>query len=154
MDWTNTKQAAEKILDLVPQQDPFRYIDSIVEIDENRISGQYTFKKDEWFYQGHFPGRPVTPGVILIETMAQTAVVAMGIYLLLKEGQENPGNFLTVFTEVTAEFLHEVRPGDTVTVKAEKQFFRRKKLKSKAELYLPNGSLAVAATLSGMGVAR
>lgn len=153
MDWNNVGAVSERVLSLVPQQAPFRFIDRILEIDENHIVGQYTFKEDEFFYRGHFPGRPVTPGVILIETMAQTSVVALGIYLMLKEGHEDPGKFLTVFTEVNAEFIKEVKPGDQVTIKAERLFWRRRKLKSKAEIYLANGELAVTATLSGLGVA-
>ncbi len=152
MDWNNIQAVSERVLALVPQQTPFRFIDRILEIEDERIVGQYTFKQDEFFYRGHFPGRPVTPGVILIETMAQTAVVSLGIYLMLKEGHEDPGKFLTVFTEVNAEFLKEVKPGDQVTIKAERLFWRRRKLKSKAEIYLPNGELAATATLSGLGV--
>lgn len=153
MDWNNIAAVSERVLSLVPQQAPFRFIDRILEIDEERIVGQYTFKQDEFFYRGHFPGRPVTPGVILIETMAQTAVVSLGIYIMLREGHEDPGKFLTVFTEVNAEFLKEVKPGDQVTIKAERLFWRRRKLKAKAEIYLPNGEIAVTATLSGLGVA-
>ena len=54
----------DQILALLPQQRPFRYVDEILEVDEQRIVGRYTFREDEWFYAGHFPGRPVTPGVI------------------------------------------------------------------------------------------
>lgn len=153
VDWNNIAAVSERVLSLVPQQAPFRFIDRILEVDGERIVGQYTFKQDEFFYRGHFPGRPVTPGVILIETMAQTAVVSLGIYLMLREGHEDPGKFLTVFTEVNAEFLKEVKPGDQVIIKAERLFWRRRKLKAKAEIYLPNGELAVTATLSGLGVA-
>ncbi len=60
-----------EILALVPQQEPFRFIDEIVSIDEEKIVGAYRFREDAFFYRGHFPGNPITPGVILIETMAQ-----------------------------------------------------------------------------------
>ena len=152
MDINNIEQISESILKLLPQQDPFRYLDRLVEVDDAHIVGQYTYKKNEWFYKGHFPGNPLTPGVILIETMAQTAVVAFGIYLVLKEGKEDPRTLVTVFTDVEAEFHKNVLPGETVTVKAEKLFFRKKKLKCKVELFLKNGQLAATATLAGMGV--
>ena len=51
-------------------------------LDEEQIVGAYRFREDAFFYRGHFPGRPITPGVILIETMAQIGVVAFGMYLL------------------------------------------------------------------------
>lgn len=146
-----TTDVKDVILARIPQQTPFRFIDRIVEIDADRITSQYTFRQDEFFYRGHFPGRPITPGVILIEAMAQTAVVALGLHLVMSEG-EDPSKYLTVFTDVEAEFRAEVKPGDTVTIKGEKLFWRRRKLKSKAELYLPDGRLAASATLSGLGV--
>ncbi|MEO1575848.1 MAG: beta-hydroxyacyl-ACP dehydratase, partial [Pseudomonadota bacterium] len=58
----------DELLQAVPQQAPFRFIDTIVEVDDDHIVGRYTFRPDEFFYAGHFPGQPVTPGVILIET--------------------------------------------------------------------------------------
>lgn len=144
----------DKILDALPQKDPFRYVDNIISIDDNSIVAEYTFKEDEWFYKGHFPGNPVTPGVILIEAMAQVSVVAFGLHLLSKQNPESLESFLTMFTDVEAEFLAKVSPGDKVTIKGEKQFFRRMKLKSKAELYLQDNTLAASATLSGLGVSK
>ena len=156
IDWQSCESISAGVLEIMPQQTPFRYIDKIVEIDREKIVGQYTFKEDEYFYQGHFPGKPTTPGVILIETMAQTAVVAFGIYLSLLERQKDPNydldGFLTFFTDVEAEFSKMVEPSTTVTIKAEKLFWRRRKLKCKASLVLSNGDVAAAATLAGVGV--
>jgi 3-hydroxyacyl-[acyl-carrier-protein] dehydratase len=158
LDCKNVSAVSDVVLQLLPQTPPFRFLDKIIEIDDDRIVGQYTFRQDEWFYRGHFPDEPVTPGVILIETMAQTSVVALGIYLSLREAMQNPNRELTqyrtVFTEVTAEFLKKVSPGDMVTVKAEKIFFRRRKIKSKAALFLDSGELAATAELSGIGIER
>ena len=70
-----------EVLTMVPQQEPFRFIDEIVELDSEHIVAQYTFPESSDFYRGHFPGNPITPGVILIETAAQAGVVAFGIYL-------------------------------------------------------------------------
>ncbi len=57
----STGLSHDEILALVPQQAPFRFIDNIVSVNEDGIVGQYTFKEDETFYAGHFPGQPVTP---------------------------------------------------------------------------------------------
>ncbi|MCK7510745.1 MAG: hypothetical protein MZV70_46225 [Desulfobacterales bacterium] len=81
----------QEVLDLVPQQAPFRFIDEIISLDEQQIVGAYRFREDEYFYRGHFPGRPITPGVILIETMAQIGVVAFGMYLLACQKNVRPG---------------------------------------------------------------
>ncbi|MBQ47228.1 MAG: beta-hydroxyacyl-ACP dehydratase [Zetaproteobacteria bacterium] len=154
-DWNDINEISDTLMELLPQKAPFRFLDRITEVDENHIIGQYRFKKDEFFYKGHFPERPLTPGVILVESMAQTGVVAFGFYLLLKEiNSEEVKHNLTVFTEMEADFRREVLPGELITIKAEKMFFRRKKLKSKIDLYLENGELAASAILSGMGVPK
>ena len=59
---------------------------------------------------------------------------------------------LTVFTDVTAEFSGVVRPGDTVTIRARKVFFRRMKLRAEVEMRLADGSLVATATVAGMGI--
>ena len=101
----------EEILELVPQQTPFRFIDNILSINEDQIVGQYTFKQDESFYAGHFPGNPVTPGVILLETMAQTGVVAFGLYLLsLKVDKSELNNWVTLFSDAQVEYNKPVFP--------------------------------------------
>ncbi|MFW7380560.1 MAG: 3-hydroxyacyl-ACP dehydratase FabZ family protein [Oligoflexus sp.] len=147
----SSEEISERILALVPQQKPFRFIDRIIEVDEDHIVGQYQFREDEYFYAGHFPGQPVTPGVILIETMAQIGVVSLAIYQMLKQANPETSHVQTLFAETEAEFHHQVLPGDLVEVRAEKIYWRRRKLKAKAGLYLADGRLAASATLAGMG---
>lgn len=145
----------EEVLALIPQQKPFRFIDTIIELDENRAVGEYTFRQDETFYAGHFPGNPVTPGVILLETMCQTGLVALGIYLLgLEVPRDEVAKTVTLFTDSDVEFSKMVVPGDTVRVQAEKVYWRRRKLKSKVTLALPDGTVVARGTVSGMGVSR
>lgn len=144
-----------EVLELIPQQRPFRFIDALVELDDSRAVGEYTFRADESFYEGHFPGNPVTPGVILIETMCQTGLVALGIHLLgLELPREEVAKTVTLFTDSAVEFSHVVRPGDRVRVVAEKVFWRRRKLKSKVTLSLADGTQVATGTVAGMGVQR
>lgn len=152
---TATGLSREQVLAAIPQQEPFRFVDEIVEVDDEHIVSRYTFRPDADFYRGHFPGNPITPGVLLIEAMAQTGVVALGIYIVGRErGIEEVRRVLTVFTDVTAEFSGVVRPGDTVTIRAKKVFFRRMKLRSEVEMRTADGTLVATATLAGMGVER
>lgn len=145
----------QQILDLVPQQAPFRFIDNIVSVNEDGIVGQYTFKEDESFYAGHFPGQPVTPGVILLEAMAQTGVVAFGLYLLsLQLDQSELDRWLTLFSDAEVEFSRPVYPGELVTITAEKVFWRRMKLKAKVTMHNSANELVASCVISGMGVPK
>jgi 3-hydroxyacyl-[acyl-carrier-protein] dehydratase len=145
----------EQVLDLLPQAEPFRFVDEILEVDEDHIVARYTFRPDAEFYRGHFPGRPVTPGVLLLESMAQVSVVALGIYLIaLEAGEAAVQRHLALFTDAEVEFSGLVGPGARVTIRAEKVFFRRGKIRSRAEMTLDDGTVVCSATIAGMGVAR
>jgi 3-hydroxyacyl-[acyl-carrier-protein] dehydratase len=146
----------ERILAAVPQRPPFRFIDEILELDQEHIVGAYRFRPDEYFYAGHFPGRPVTPGVILIETMAQTGVVAFGLYL----GTVHWGlplsevsNMLALFTNADdVEFNGIVLPGERVLVRGEKIYLRRRNMKAKVRMTRESGEEVSTSVLSGMAV--
>lgn len=145
----------ERVLELLPQAEPFRFVDEILEVDEEHILARYRFRPDADFYRGHFPGNPVTPGVILLESMGQVGVVALGIYLLaLEEGEEEVRRRIALFTDAEVEFSGMVDPGDRVTIEATKVFFRRGKIRSEAEMRTDDGEVVSAATVSGMGVRR
>ena len=146
----------QEVLALVPQQEPFRFIDRIDELDAEHIVAHYTFREDADFYRGHFPGNPITPGVILTETMAQAGVVAFGLYLLSLEegGREQVEKLLTIFTDANVEFIRMVLPGQRVTTTGRKQMFRRRKLRASVEMKLDDGTVVASGTLSGIGVPR
>jgi len=143
----------ERVLELLPQQEPFRFVDEITALDEDSISARYRFRPDADFYRGHFPGNPVTPGVILLESVAQVGVVALGIYLLALEGGEaEVGKRIALFSDAEVDFTGLVRPGDEVRIDARRVFYRRGKLRSEAEMRLEDGTVVCSATISGMGV--
>lgn len=144
-----------EVLVRVPQQEPFRFIDEITELDDEHIVASYRFREDADFYRGHFPGNPITPGVILVETMAQAGVVALGLYLCaLERSPEELEKLVTVFTDATVEFSGTVSPGERVTSVGRKTFFRRLKLRSEVEMRLDDGTVVCSGVLSGIGVPR
>ena len=139
------------VLGAMPHRPPFRFIDEILELDDEHIVAAYRFPADADFYRGHFPGNPVTPGVLLLEAMAQAGVVAHGIYLV---GREAPGRppLLTLSTDATVEFSGMVRPGQRVLIRGRKLVFRRRLLRSAVEMALEDGTVVCSGTLSGTGV--
>ena len=147
----------ERVLAMVPQQPPFRFIDEILALDEEHIVGVYRFRRDEYFYRGHFPGLPITPGVILIETMAQTGVVAFGLYLSLLPGEKRKGleDPITLFTLAeNVEFMGVVGPDESVRVTGTKVYFRGNQLKVDVTMARPNGEQVCSGTLAGKGIPR
>ncbi|MBI2836832.1 MAG: beta-hydroxyacyl-ACP dehydratase [Acidobacteria bacterium] len=148
-----SRMTPAEVLALLPQQRPFRFVDEIIEVDERHITGCYTFRGDEDFYAGHFPGRPMTPGVILLESMCQVGIVALGIYLFAMENSiEDARHWTTMFADAECEFFRPVLPGEKVTIRAEKIFWRRSKLRCKIEMLADDGTLVAQTTASGVGV--
>lgn len=144
-----------EVLARVPQQEPFRFIDEITELDDEHIVASYRFREDADFYRGHFPGNPITPGVILVETMAQAGVVALGLYLCaLERSPEELEKLITVFTDANVEFSGTVSPGERVTTVGRKTFFRRLKLRSEVEMKLDDGTVVCSGVLSGIGIPK
>lgn len=136
-----------EILARLPYSKPFLFVDSICSVDENGIIGEYTFDESLDFYKGHFIAKPVTPGVILIEVMAQIGLVCLGIYLLKKE--INNSTVLSL-TSSNIEFLKPVFPNEKVTVFSEKIYFRFGKLKCKVVLKNEKGEIVCRGEISGM----
>lgn len=97
--------------DWLPHRPPFLLLDALVAIDPGAsASGTWTLRGDEWFFPGHFPGRPTTPGVLLLESIAQCGAVAV-------LSDERYAGRLPLFGGVErARFRRQVLPGDTVLV--------------------------------------
>jgi 3-hydroxyacyl-[acyl-carrier-protein] dehydratase len=101
-------------LDWLPHRAPFLLLDSMLSIEPGvRASAQWTLRGDEWFFPGHFPGRPTTPGVLLLESIAQCGAVAV-------LSDPKYAGRLPLFGGVEhARFRRQVVPGDTVTLECE-----------------------------------
>jgi 3-hydroxyacyl-[acyl-carrier-protein] dehydratase len=135
--------------ELIPQRPPFLFLDAIDELSTENGRARYRFKEDEFFFAGHFPGRPVVPGVIQIEVMAQL-MVAVGLYTLREQGGSVRDIFFTRATE--CEFHRVLGPGDEVTVTCEKQWFRMRTIQTKGALFLAaTGELVAEAITRGSG---
>lgn len=140
---------AKEIIEKLPYQKPFLFVDDLIVISEKGITGHYTFNKNEFFYSGHFKNNPVTPGVILIEAMAQIGVVCLGIFLTkdLSIGKENSQIALT---SNNIDFYIPVYPGEKVTVVSNLEYFRFHKLKCKVEMFNASKKLVCRGFISGM----
>lgn len=142
-----------EVLARLPQQEPFRFVDEIVSIDVGEVHARYRWREDADFYRGHFPGNPVTPGVLLIESMAQAGVVALGLYLVARDPSLlPPERTLIAFTEANVEFSGFVRPGERVEIRGRKKFLRHGKIRAEVEMRREDGSLVCSGVLSGMAV--
>lgn len=136
-----------EIIAQLPYSEPFLFVDELLHADENGVTGTYTFRENLDFYKGHFKDNPVTPGVILTETMAQIGMVCLGIFLL---GNELGENTVIAFTSADMEFLKPVYPNEKVTVTSEKLFFRFGKLKCNAVMKNEAGQEVCRGVLAGM----
>src|SRR2546427_11633971 len=90
------------VLDAMPHRPPFRFIDEILELDEDHIVAAYRYSADADFYRGHFPGNPITPGVLLLEAMAQAGGGAAGLSPL-RRAAAHGSPLLSLFTAATAQ---------------------------------------------------
>jgi len=140
-----------QILSLIPQSFPFRFVDEIEYADEQISKGSYYFKKDEYFYQGHFPDIAITPSVILTEAMAQIGLIPLGILNFIKETSTiDRDNLKPIFTNADVKFVRPVFPETKVIVEAEKIYFRLNRLKAKVKLMDSDNNLCASGTLSGI----
>jgi 3-hydroxyacyl-[acyl-carrier-protein] dehydratase len=141
------------ILNLLPYKSSFLFVDNITELNEDRVIGDYTLRADSFFYEDHFVGNPVTPGVIITEIMAQIGLVVLGLFLLTKDPEfssKTGDATFPLFTSTEVSFHKMVLPGEKVKVISEKQYFRFGKLKCYIEMFDNSGDIVAKGMFSGI----
>lgn len=136
-----------------PYGSQFLFADHIQFVSNKQIVGRYTFPKDAWYYEDHFKKFPVTPGVLLTECCAQIGLVALGMWLVEKEGGTTDNSF-PVLTASRMNFREVVLPGTLVTVKSRLVYFRFGKLKCSVQMTGPEEVLVCEGELEGMIIKR
>ena len=101
----------QAIRDILPHRYPFLLVDSIVELEPERIVGIKNVTVNEPFFQGHFPDYPVMPGVLIVESMAQVAGI-----LVLREIPDRKNKLVFLVSVDEAKFRRPVRPGDQLRI--------------------------------------
>src|SRR3989338_4107788 len=101
----------EQIKQIIPQRFPFLMIDRVVEIEPGvRVVGLKNLTGNEWFYQGHFPKKAITPGAMICEAIAQTGIVFFSV------SQPDPGDVTYLLGSIKMRFLEPVWPGDQLRI--------------------------------------
>ncbi len=101
--------AKSEIEELLPHRDPFLFVDKLTKADDEGVIGERTFREEDFFFPGHFPGHPIVPGVILVESMAQCGGAGLRQSGILKEGE-----LFFLATIKNAKFREPVKPNDTI----------------------------------------
>jgi 3-hydroxyacyl-[acyl-carrier-protein] dehydratase len=127
---------------ILPHREPFLLIDEVVELEPGeRVVARKRVRQDEWYLRGHFPGRPVMPGVLIVEAMAQTGAVAV-----LSE-EENRGRIALFAGIDDTRFKRIVEPGDELELECTLEQVRGPVGKGKARATV-EGRLAARGTLT------
>ena len=136
----------QRIMELIPHRHPFLMIDRVIDVVANeRATGIKNVSINEHYFQGHFPSRPVMPGVLIIEAMAQTAAVLV-VHTL---GPQAEGKLVYFMSVDNARFRRPVFPGDVLHVHVMKQRHRANvwKFEGRAEV---RGQLMAEAVFAAM----
>jgi 3-hydroxyacyl-[acyl-carrier-protein] dehydratase len=135
-----------RIMEMIPHRYPFLMIDRVIDVvrDVSAV-GIKNVTVNEPHFQGHFPSRPIMPGVLIVEAMAQTA----GVLVVHTLGPESEGKLVYFMTIDDARFRKPVTPGDTLHIHVVKQRSRGNVWKFKGEARV-EGALVAEATFSAM----
>jgi 3-hydroxyacyl-[acyl-carrier-protein] dehydratase len=141
------------VLGMMPCGLRFLFLDEIIEVDRAHISARYRFRKDEFFYQGHFPDRAVTPGTVLLEAMCQCGITAHSYYFLALElGIATARRYRVLFTNSEAEWFEFVEPGSLVTIHSELLAWRLRRIRARVQMFSESKTLIAQSILAGTSV--
>ena len=129
----NIELISNKIIKRLPYLKSFLFVNEISFIDENKVIGHFSFSDKSFFYNSHFLHIPITPGVILIEMMAQVGMVSHLIFL--HKLHENKLKFHPVLHHIDSSFLKQIYINEKLTVISEKEYFLNEILTSNITLY-------------------
>ena len=101
----------EEVKAAIPHREPFLFVDEIVECEENRILCKRTFRADECFFAGHYPGNPIVPGVLQCEAALQAGAILL---TRIFKDEDLTGRIPVVAKMGEVRFRQMVRPGDTI----------------------------------------
>jgi len=106
----------QPILDRIPHRDPFLFLDEILEYESGRIVCQKTFREEEPFFQGHYPGFPLVPGVLLCESAMQAGALLLSKMFEEESSESLHGKMPVVAKMGEVRFKRMIRPGDRVKI--------------------------------------
>jgi 3-hydroxyacyl-[acyl-carrier-protein] dehydratase len=108
------------VTDLIPHRPPFLFVDSIVAETPESLTAKRVWRPEEDFYRGHYPGAPLTPGVLLCEAVFQTGALYMARQAQAAGGQ--PGEGVPLLAKITdVRFRNPVYPGDETVIEVKKK---------------------------------
>src|SRR3954464_8942132 len=112
-----------QVTDLIPHRPPFLFVDEIVSHDDNGLVAKRTWRAEEDFYKGHYPGAPITPGVLLCEAVFQSAACFLALKARAAGVTAGQGaNALPLIAKINdVRFRNPVFPGDAVTLEVKQK---------------------------------
>ncbi|MBQ6774603.1 MAG: 3-hydroxyacyl-ACP dehydratase FabZ [Synergistaceae bacterium] len=127
-----------EVMKILKQRYPFLMVDRITDYDDSHVTGYKNVTINEPFFQGHFPGDPVMPGVMILESMGQVASILVGLRL----GEEGLDKIAFLAGADNVRFRKPVRPGDKLVTKAELTRVRGSSGKAKVTGYVDDKVVA------------